>query len=195
MRPLARSYLQHGRRHVVTGSDPIPGLGQIAFAAMHTLSPFTVTADNAFHYPYGTDGTIVVYETSDDTIFAQAATSAIIGSPLWGIDCLAAGTYIVKENYFYHDGTASVIATGYHTLSGTGTVSNYQNGRTGALLQDGWDQGQASNVTHISFEEWCDVDPAPTYVVPYCQVASGSNPTVAVQTMVIYLGPYANADI
>ncbi len=197
MRPLARSYLQHGSRHGVHGSDPIPDIGQIRFATMRTNSAFTITADNNPHYPYGSDGTIVHFETSDDTVFTAAATSAISGTT-WGIKCLENGTYIIRENYRIHGGTAAVIGLGYHSIVGGNTISFYQAGRTGASLQDGWDKGQASTITHISFEEWTDAtdgNPAPIYVVPYLQIASGTNPTVDVETMVIYLGPYAGGNI
>lgn len=195
MRPLARSYLQHGSRHGSTGSDPIPGIGQIQFAALKNFSAITVAGDNAIHYLSMEDGVTGFFETSDDTVFANAQNTFQTGNP-WSIKCLANGTYIVKQNYFVRSGTAGAQVTTYHTFNGGNTQSVFQAGRTAALIGDTWDVG--SSDVHTFFEEWVDAtdgSPAPVFVSPYVQLASGSNVTVNAETMVIYLGPYAGGNI
>jgi hypothetical protein len=141
------------------------------------------------------DGSTGFFETSDSSVFENAQNAGITGSP-WGIKCLLDGTYIVKENYFVVGGTATVKVNCYHTFTGGSFVSTYQEGRTAALIGDVWDQGNTGAV-HISFEEWVDstTGNAPIYINPYSLLVSGTSVTVDVQTMVIYLGPYAGGNI
>jgi hypothetical protein len=187
-----RPYLQHGSRHGVNGSDPIPS--QIQFAALRLSSVQTVPGDSADHYLDMEDGSTGIFETSDEAIFENDANAGLSGSP-YGIKCLANGTYIVKENYFVYGGTVGTHVTCYHTFSG-GTISHFQFGRTAALIGDSWDIG--SSAVHVSFEEWNDATvsfPAPFFVNPYVVLASGVDVTVDAQTMVVYLSSYAGGNI
>lgn len=180
----------HGRTHPEGGSDPIPGFSrQIRFATLKTFGAQSVTGTVYIDMEDGVSG---IYETSDDTIFQNAQNLSIGGSP-WGIKCLANGTYIVKENYFVSGGTAGATVTTYHTISGGDTISEYQAGRTGALVGDTWDRGRPGLI-HTSFEEWMDAtdgSPAPLYVNPYVELGSGAAVSVDVETMAIYLGLFA----
>lgn len=52
MRQLARSYLQHARRHAIGGSDPIPGFGSLpVMYAAGTLSAFLPSSVTATTVP------------------------------------------------------------------------------------------------------------------------------------------------
>lgn len=188
-----RSYLQHGRRHHTTGSDPIPGFGQVLFASLRISTPATVPGDAANHYIDMQDGVTGHFATSDANIFENAANTDLSGDP-YGIECHAEGTYIIRENYFVSGGTGGVQVITYHVVS-DGIGSTFQFGRTGALVGDTWDAG--SSDVHTSFEEWTsavDTD-TPFFINPYLVVASGSDVTVNVQTMVIFLGAYTTDQI
>jgi hypothetical protein len=193
-----RPYLQHGIRHGVNGTDPIPNLGQVPFAALHNnqSTGTTITSGSTAVYismEGGSGGS--VFETSDTTVFSNAQGSGLPGDP-WGIKCLQNGTYLVSENYFVSGGTGGVTINTYHTLTGGNTVCFYQPGRTHALVGDTWDV--AAPGVHLFFSELSDAtdaNPAPIYINPYAEVASGSSVTVKMQTFVRYLGPYAGGNI
>jgi hypothetical protein len=193
-----RPYLQHGSRHGANGTDPIPGIGQVPFASLtNGGTPQTVTGAGTNQFLSMEGGTAgALFETSDSAVFSNANGSGQSGDP-WGIKCLLNGTYIVSENYFVTGGTAGVAFTTYHSLIGGNTVSFYQPGRTGAVVGDTWDGGAPGKV-HTFFWELGDAtagNPAPMWILPYANLASGSSITVAVQTFVQYLGPYAGGNI
>ncbi len=196
MRPLARSYLQHGRRHGAFGSDPIPGIGQVPFASLRTTSRATITVGGGTaEYISMHGGSNALFETSDADIFENALG---IGSATaaYGIKCLNNGTYRIGENYFVSGGTGGATFSTYHTLQGGNVVSDYQPGRTGALIGDSWDAGAAG--VHTFFWELCDAtdgNPAPVYINPYTILGTGTSVTVACETFVEYLGPYAGGNI
>ncbi len=195
MRPLARSYLQHGRRHGPFGSDPIPGIGQVPFASLKNTSATTVTNSGVPTYISMQDGVGAKFETSDADVFENSQNTGETGNP-WGIKCLLNGTYKVSEDYYINGGTVGAIFATYHTIDGGNTFSNTMAGRTGALIGDSWDHG--AGLPHTFFWELTDAtdaNPAPIYINPFATLNSGSNITVSVQTVVVYLGPYAGGNI
>lgn len=168
---------------------------QVPYAALRLQSAQSIPGTNVITYISMQDGLTGAFETSDATVFANA-TFTIGGSPQWCVKCLKNGTYLIRENCFVTPGTGTSGANliFYHALQGGNIVSDYQSGRTGAHIANPWDQGQTN--THLTFSEWSNatsLNPAPIYVIPYCQLASGSSCTVRVQTMVMYLGGFAGS--
>lgn len=187
-----RPYTQHGRRHAQTGSDPIPGLGQVPFAVAYTDPyPVTITADAADHAVSIQDGSGGEFDASDDNTFANGHADVGLGDQ-YGIECLANGTYMVSMNVWWSGGVPGVLAVASYATSGGNFRSFWQSGRTGLLLGDTWDANDSRS--HQSFTELyntSDANPAPILILPYANVAAGTDPTVEVELVVLYLGPYA----
>ncbi len=195
MRPLARNYLQHGSRHLATGSDPIPGIGQIPFASLRTNSGATITMGGTIEYISMHGGTNASFETSDSDTFVNALGTGA-ATAAYGIKCLENGTYMITENYFVLGGTGGATFSTYHTINGGDVISSWQPGRTGALVGDKWDAGSGS--VHTFFSELVDATdaaPAPVYINPYASLATGSSVVVSAEMFVMYLGPYAGGSI
>jgi hypothetical protein len=86
MRPLARSYLQHGSRHAPTGSDPIPGLGGTPVIIAYGATAVT-SSPASDHYV-----DLNLYATSDDTVFGiDVGTGGL--SAINGIAIFTGGVY------------------------------------------------------------------------------------------------------
>ncbi len=103
-----RSYLQHGRRHTSTGTDPIPGLGPVAAANLEFfVTPLTLPASPAS----GSEANIGwdAFETTDTDVFGTNDLGAF--SPITnttGDHCLvllAEGFYLALGDSSWDSGT------------------------------------------------------------------------------------------
>ncbi len=184
MRPLARSYLQHGRRHLPfpLGSDPIPGIGELAVAAMRTTSDITVAGDNAQHDLSIRDGFSAHFQTSDDTVFANADD----GNG-YGIQVLLPGLYRWEWNIFASGGTAGAKLITYWISTGTATLSDFQQGRTGALIGDTWDEGVSP--VHLFWTNYVAVTAAGVGS-PTATLASGADVHLGIQAFVTRMNSF-----
>ncbi len=94
-----RSYLQHGRRHTSTGTDPIPGLGPVAAANLEFfVTPLTLAA--------GGEGNIGwdAFETTDTNVFGTNDAGAFAGiTNTTGDHCLV----LLEEGFYLALGDSS----------------------------------------------------------------------------------------
>lgn len=181
---MSRPYLQHGRRHALQGSDPIPGLA-LAVATLRTTSAATIVADNADHYVSLQDGTNAVFQTSDDTVFANNSSTSFTGSPVYGLEVLQPGLYQYQWNASKQSGgTAGAAITVYWSSSGGATLSSLQQGRTQTVVDDTWDAGISTHIFWTEYQAFGDAD-APGIGAPFARVASGSNLTLNIDLIVV----------
>lgn len=113
MRPLGRPYLQHGNRHLRTGSDPIHSLYNdwvtttVGFGAVGPDSEATAAMTGS-----------IVYQTDDGSVFTVGDHA------IDTIDFLQVGTYLVRAVAKFDDGL-----TGYAMvdaiIGGPGAVYDY----------------------------------------------------------------------
>lgn len=103
MRQLARSYLQHGRRHSFQGSDPIPGLGPAAVAHLQFSGTISLAPSDDPDVPWTS------FATTDGTIFGTNTLGAYAGATNTSGDItlllLAPGLYIATANATWDAGT------------------------------------------------------------------------------------------
>ena len=126
-----RDYLQHGRRHGVGGSDPIPGLGGSA------LSWAYISGNTATSCPHGTNTYLVAdqanFYTNDSAVFDVHLNA----SSIWGIRMLADGHYL----YIMGANPASLPSAGaLYTLTSVGggsTTPPSLGGPLGVLFPSG----------------------------------------------------------
>ncbi len=182
MRPLARSYLQHGSRHTRTGSDPIPGVGELAVAAMRTTSNITVPGDNAQHDLSIRDGFSAHFQTNDASVFANADD----GNG-YGIQVLLTGLYKWEWNVFASGGTAGAQLITYWISTGTAILSDFQQGRTGALIGDTWDEGVSP--LHLFWTNYVDVQVGGVGS-PIATLASGADVALGIQAFVTRINDF-----
>jgi hypothetical protein len=188
-----RPYLQHGRRHSPTGSDPIPGLGgsQIAFASLWGTSSPVITSGSQQGLDLE-DGVSAVFETSDSSIFSNGSIDIGFGTQ-HGIEISQPGSYMAMGDYVVDGGTAGVYAQVINYIYGATSVSNFLFGRTAVTMPDEWD---ADLENHISFIQNFDLTSGgPVFVLPIVDIASGASVSIQPQMFVWCLGSYAGGDI
>ena len=182
----------HGRDHRPGGMDPIPGLTSgLPIAASAIRSGRSIAGDNSPHYLSMQDGVSTgQFSTTDGTIFANDSHT-YFGTPIYGIGIHAVGTYRCEFNAFVTAGTGGVKAIVYWTAT-TGVLSYYQEGRTGLLQVDAWDDGISQQ--HISWTEYIvvrDSGDIPFHAAMYAQVVSGSSVFVTPQMFITQINPAA----
>jgi hypothetical protein len=139
------------------------------------------------------------FETSDATIFANASTTLFTGSPVYGIQINAPGTYMVQGAFFWLvQGTTGRGVNGYYSASKGSAPSIFQAGRTGTLTGDAWDKsGPAPGLPHLSFYEFFSVSAAQLGGVSalWASVLSGGASTVSASMMMFQLSSYVGTKL
>jgi hypothetical protein len=189
------TYLQHGRRHGPQGSDPIPGIGQVPFAAIQNASsapsPTRRDANSTSRWRMARRA---LFETSDATVFENAQGSGISGDP-WGIKCLAERHVHLKENYFVGGGTAASISP---PTTPSPAATRSASTRPAAPRAQSATHGTGGQHGTYVLREWTDAtdsNPAPIWINPYASARLRSDITVKCRRSCIYLGPYAGGNI
>ncbi len=175
-----QNYLQHARRHGPEGSDPIP---EMAVASLRSFGSISVAGDNAQHYLSLQDGSGALFQTNDSDTFANASTTSFSGSPVYGLQILKAGIYRVEWNASVASGgTAGANLTVYWSAFSPGSafLSDFQQGRTGALIGDTWDLGRTTHLFWTEYHSFAD-NGVPAYTAPWAQLASGSSITLDIE--------------
>jgi len=130
MRQLARSYLQHGRRHSEHGSDPIPGLASAQSAYLWTQTTQTFPGDSG-----GQPATWDHFQTTDPTVFgtnhlpadgANVPTHNTAGDA--NLVLLQAGAYVIEATARWDIGQSNMYAE-----INPGTVSYLDDGKPTAI--------------------------------------------------------------
>lgn len=125
MRPLARSYLQHGRRHLPTGSDPI-GLGisndwVIAQAALGTVTNGSSPVNASF--------SSINYQTDDGSVFG------VHTGTVDAISMLVVGTYLIRARATFPAGRTGTVQLGA-VIAGDVTTYDYDTAVGGTNYSD-----------------------------------------------------------
>lgn len=172
---------------VATGSNPWAQIHNAAGGAgfVGAIGPQYVSIHDT--------GGVDQFETSDATVFANASTSLFTGSPTYGIQINAAGTYRWEENMaIRNDGTAGKAVTAYWSASGGSAPSFFQFGRTSSLTGDTWDASGTVNRPHISFYEYFSVSAGQVgaVAVPYIQLQLGGSVNVQAQVVCQKISDY-----
>lgn len=116
MRQLARSYLQHGNRHLANGSDPIPGIGAITNDWAYSQTALGTVADGA---TVQGGFSSIVYQTDDGSVFG-IDTSGTYDA----VSMLQIGTYLVRAGATFPAGRTGTIQVGA-TIGGHVTTYDY----------------------------------------------------------------------
>jgi hypothetical protein len=98
VRQPSRPYLQHGSRHLPTGSDPIPGTGAVPFILANG-SVVVSSSPASDHYV-----DLNLYATTDDSVFGIAVGTGGL-SAINGIAIAAPGVYRVFYSFVFSAAT------------------------------------------------------------------------------------------
>jgi len=139
------------------------------------------------------------FETSDAAVFANASTTLFTGSPVWGIQINAAGSYMVQgAGFWIAQGTTGRGISHYYSASNGSAPSLFQSGRTDSLTGDNWSHaGAAPGLPHMSYYEFISVSAAQVGAVlaAYASVQSGGASTVASDMMVFQISSYVAQEL
>lgn len=158
---------------------------------MFTYNPVTIAADGTDHYVSIQDGVspdaFSGFATTDDAVFANGSSTLFTGSPVYGIQILAPGTYMIFNNAWVSGGDTGKQVTTYWAASDGSAPSLFQQGRASAKVGDTWDGGTAS--VHTFLHEWITVDEGqtPATLVVYGGGATGSSLNIDFQMMVVQI--------
>jgi hypothetical protein len=139
------------------------------------------------------------FSTSDTSIFANASTTLFTGSPVYGIQINAPGTYMVQgAGFWLAQGTTGRGISHYYSASAGSAPSVFQFGRTDSLTGDNWAHaGAAPGLPHMSFYDFLSVSAAQVGAVlaGYASVQSGGASTVASSMMIFQLSSYVGTKL
>jgi hypothetical protein len=179
----------------VAGSSGMPWAQTNSGGAAITI-PGTNT--NTFFSVHDTGG-FDRFETSDASIFANASTTLFTGSPVYGIQINAPGTYMIQGAFFWRSqGTTGRGISAYWAASDGSAPSIFQLGRTDALTGDNWSHSAAApGLPHMSFYEFFSVASGQTGSVTalYASVQSGGSSSVAAAMMVFQVSSYVGVKL
>jgi hypothetical protein len=167
----------------------------LPFATIRNFGGALSLPDHALHYFDLVGGSTAIFDTNDPDIFQNGVTSAITGSPLHGIESLAAGSYAILLNGDLTGGTPGAQGIIYHTdiAAGSGFLSTFLLGRNQLALGDNWDAGLTNHIFSIEFEGFPTDADAPCVYIPQAQVLSGAAASANVQMIIIQLSPYGSS--